>query len=242
LFGGNKPARMKNVLITGDPERAGSLRKRFMQFGTDWNIEISDGDEDEDYADYDILFDVNLDDDPEQLKRYLSLREKPVFVSALKLSLSEAVYLSGERVKCKLFGFNALEAFMSDNLWELSLYRRFERGEAEQIMHQLGVSVEIVEDRVGLVKMRVIAAIINEACWTLQEGTASAEDIDLAMQSGTNYPHGPLAWCDYIGISGVFETLAAMYEDTKEERYRICPLLKRKYLRNETFFKPERKI
>lgn len=232
---------MKNVLITGDPERAASLRKRFMQSGTTWNIEISDGDEDEDYADFDVLFDVNLDDDPEQLKHYLSLREKPVFVSALKLSLSEAVYISGEKVKCKLYGFNAVEAFMDDKLWELSLYRRFERDDAEQLLQQLGIAAEIVEDRVGLVKMRVIAAIINEACWTLQEGTASAEDIDRAMQLGTNYPFGPLAWCDHLGISAVFETLAALYEDTKDERYRICPLLKRKYLRNETFYKPERK-
>lgn len=231
---------MKNVLITGDPERAAQLRKRFMRSGIDWNIEISDGEE-EDFTSFDILFDVNLDDDPEQLIHYLSLRDKPVFVSALKLSLAEGIYVHGGKVKCKLFGFNALDAFMDDPVWELSLYRRFERQEAEEILKALGVEAEIVEDRVGMVKMRVISAIINEAAWALQEGTASVEDIDKAMQLGTNYPYGPFAWCDRIGISPVFETLAALYEDTRDERYKICPLIKKKYLRNESFYKPDRK-
>jgi 3-hydroxybutyryl-CoA dehydrogenase len=45
-----------------------------------------------------------------------------------------------------------------------------------------------VEDRVGMVTPRVIFMIINEACCTLQEGTASMKDIDTSMKLGTNYP------------------------------------------------------
>jgi 3-hydroxybutyryl-CoA dehydrogenase len=72
--------------------------------------------------------------------------------------------------------------------------------------------------------------IINEAYYTVQEGTASREDIDLAMKLGTNYPYGPFEWCQRIGIKYIFELLTAVYEDTKDERYRICPLLKKEYL------------
>lgn len=229
-----------NVIITGDPARAAVLRERFLTSKTDWNIEITDGDE-EDFSEFDIIFDVNFDDHPETLQEYANLRDKPIFVNVVKLSLSEAVYLCGEKIKCQLFGFNSLEAFVNDAVWEVSFFRRFEKDNAEKILGKLQIPFRIVEDRVGLVKMRVISMIINEACFTLQEGTATMEDIDISMKLGTNYPHGPFEWCDRIGVSAVFETLAALYEDTKDERYKICPLLKRKYLRNETFYKQPKK-
>lgn len=72
--------------------------------------------------------------------------------------------------------------------------------------------------------------IINEAYYTVQEGTASRLDIDQAMKLGTNYPYGPFEWCQRIGIKHVYELLEAVYEDTHDERYKICSLLKREYL------------
>lgn len=83
-----------------------------------------------------------------------------------------------------------------------------------------------VADRVGMITPRVICMIINEAYYTLQEGTASKADIDLGMQLGTNYPHGPFAWAERIGIREVRSLLEAMYNDTKDPRYKLCPLLK----------------
>jgi 3-hydroxybutyryl-CoA dehydrogenase len=77
--------------------------------------------------------------------------------------------------------------------------------------------------------------IINEACYTVQEGTATIADIDTAMKLGTNYPFGPFEWANKIGVKHVYETLLAVYTDTNDERYKICPLLKTKYLRNENF-------
>ena len=105
------------------------------------------------------------------------------------------------------------------------------------ITSKLGVEYDTVEDRVGMVSPRILFMIINEACYTLQEGTAAVNDIDIAMKLGTNYPLGPFEWCDKIGINEVFETLVAIYEDTKDERYKICPLLKSKYLKNQPFYK-----
>jgi 3-hydroxybutyryl-CoA dehydrogenase len=43
-------------------------------------------------------------------------------------------------------------------------------------------------------------------------------------------------------VTAVFETLTAIYDDTRDERYKICPLLKTKYLRNETFYKVKKEL
>lgn len=228
------------VLIIGENDRFEDLKAR-LSTRPDIEVDRSDGDEEEDYEFYDVIFDLNLDDDPENLPLYAALKEKPVFVSAVKLSLAEAVYTSGAKVKCQLFGINALPTFLPQSKWEVSLYRKFETPVLTKLMDAFGIDFLPVEDRVGMIKARVIFMIINEACYTLQEGTASIEDIDMAMKLGTNYPFGPFEWCDKIGITSVFETLAAMYEDTKDERYKICPLLKTKYLKGETFYRKEKK-
>jgi 3-hydroxybutyryl-CoA dehydrogenase len=88
-----------------------------------------------------------------------------------------------------------------------------------------------VNSRVGLITPRVVCMIINEAFYTVQEGTATEGDIDQAMKLGTNYPMGPFEWCDKIGLADVYETLEALYQDTHDERYKICSLLKQRYLR-----------
>ena len=72
--------------------------------------------------------------------------------------------------------------------------------------------------------------IINEAYYTVEEGTATCEDIDLAMKLGTNYPYDPFEWTQKIGIRNVCQVLSAVFENTKDERYTICPLLRKEYL------------
>ena len=78
--------------------------------------------------------------------------------------------------------------------------------------------------------------IINEAYYTVQEGTATREDIDLGMKLGTAYPMGPFEWCEKVGVKNVYETLDAIYEDTHDERYKICPLMKTEFLRSRMNF------
>ena len=224
------------ILVTGEKERAAELRERLSAL-PDVELDYSDGDEEEDYRDYDTIFDLNFDDDISALEHYAPLKEKPVFVNAVKTTLNEAVYATNAKVKCRLFGINALPGFLLQSKVEISLYRKFETPELDKLATQLKLDYLTVEDRVGMVKPRIIFMIFNEACYTLQEGTASVEDIDTSMKLGTNYPFGPFEWCDKMGVTNVFETLAALYEDTKDERYKICPLLKTKYLRNETFYR-----
>jgi 3-hydroxybutyryl-CoA dehydrogenase len=227
------------VLLIGEEDRVNDLKSRLAD-RPELELERSDGDTEEDYDLYDVIFDLNFDDDPSNLPIYGALRDKAVFVSAVKLSLAEAIYSTGTKVKCRLFGINALPTFLPQAKWEVSLYRKFETPELNKLMEAFGIQYLPIEDRVGMVKPRIIFMIINEACYTLQEGTASIEDIDMGMKLGTNYPFGPFEWCDKIGVTSVFETLAAMYEDTKDERYKICPLLKTKYLKGETFYREKK--
>src|SRR5207344_3040810 len=121
--------------------------------------------------------------------------------------------------------------FLDRSQMEVSFLKKEDRALFEIFANEMKFDFLEVKDRVGMITPRVICMIINEACFTLQEGTASMEDIDKGMKLGTNYPFGPFEWCERIGIKDVFETLSALYEDTKDERYKICPLLKTKYLR-----------
>ena len=88
----------------------------------------------------------------------------------------------------------------------------------------------VVDDRVGMVTPRIIFMIINEAYFTVQEGTAGKADIDQGMKLGTNYPYGPFEWSDRIGLQHVYELLEAVYEDTKMNVTRYVPCSKRSIL------------
>ncbi|HZV12710.1 MAG TPA: 3-hydroxyacyl-CoA dehydrogenase family protein [Candidatus Kapabacteria bacterium] len=94
------------------------------------------------------------------------------------------------------------------------------------LLKRAGKEIEIVDDRIALVFARILVMVINEAAFALMEKVASREDIDRAMQLGTNYPKGPLAWADEIGLDFVVLTLESLYEEYRDERYRPCVLLK----------------
>jgi 3-hydroxybutyryl-CoA dehydrogenase len=68
--------------------------------------------------------------------------------------------------------------------------------------------------------------IINEAAFALMDGVASAEDIDMAMKLGTNYPLGPLEWADRIGLDQVLSVLEGLQAEHGDDRYRAAPLLR----------------
>jgi 3-hydroxybutyryl-CoA dehydrogenase len=86
--------------------------------------------------------------------------------------------------------------------------------------------VEKIGDSVAGIFPRTLSMIINEAAFAVQEGVATATDIDQAMKFGTNYPKGPLAWCDEIGAYTICAILEALQVEYGHERYRIAPLLR----------------
>ena len=134
-----------------------------------------------------------------------------------------------------VFGFCGLPTLLNRSLLEVSLYHEADRAKLAETCAALGTDYRVVADRVGLVTPRVVCMIINEACYTVQEGTATMPAVDLGMQLGTNYPRGPFAWANAIGVVRVYAVLEALWHDTHEERYKSCPLLKRQALRGEPF-------
>ena len=140
----------------------------------------------------------------------------------------------GERFQ-PFFGFCGLPTLLNRPLFEVSLHHEADREKLAETCAALGTDYRMVADRVGLVTPRVICQIINEACFTVQEGTATMQDVDLGMKLGTNYPHGPFAWANAIGVERVYAVLEAMWQDTHDERYKVCPLLKRQALCGEPF-------
>lgn len=185
---------------------------------------------------FEIIFDLNFDEKSQQVQYFAGLKNIPVIVGAVKQTLAAAIHEYGRNVDCLLIGMNTLPGFINRSHAEISLLNDSDQNQAQTLMQQLGWQPIICQDRVGMFTPRVIFMIINEACYTLQEGTASKEDIDTSMKLGTNYPYGPFEWADKIGIKHVYETLEALFQDTHDERYKICPLLKTYYLKGKTFY------
>lgn len=72
---------------------------------------------------------------------------------------------------------------------------------------------------------RILGAVMNEASLALDEQVASAADIDIAMQKGTNYPQGPLAWADQIGRDAVGRLLSVLDQQCGDGRFTPAPPL-----------------
>lgn len=80
-----------------------------------------------------------------------------------------------------------------------------------------------LKQRIG---MRILVMLINEAYDTFYLRIASAEDIDLAMTKGVNYPKGLIAWGKELGLKSCVDLLDELYHEYGEDRYRCSPLLR----------------
>lgn len=181
---------------------------------------------------HDVVFDFSMNNSLAALRLFAN-HPLPVFINTCKTSLAELLSQMTGKIRCAIFGFNGLPTQFNRRFLEVSLLKHEHEAALAKICSHLQTEYLLVDDRVGLVSPRVICMIINEAYFTVQEGTASREDIDLAMKLGTNYPYGPFEWCARIGLKHVYEVIEAIYQDTKDERYRISGLMKKEYLSGE---------
>lgn len=98
-----------------------------------------------------------------------------------------------------------------------------------------GFSVTRFRDVAGLAVMRTVAMLANEAADAVNQGVSDANAVNTAMEKGVNYPHGPLAWADAIGIRRVETVLAHLAEQYGEDRYRVSPLIRQLVLSGGKF-------
>ncbi|MCY1290032.1 3-hydroxyacyl-CoA dehydrogenase PaaC [compost metagenome] len=101
------------------------------------------------------------------------------------------------------------------------------REQAVALLQRAGLKVTALADIPGLAVLRTVAMLANEGADAVLQGVGTAADIDLAMRAGVNYPQGPLAWADRIGVGQVLRVLDNLQRAYGEERYRPSLLLRR---------------
>ena len=84
-----------------------------------------------------------------------------------------------------------------------------------------------VKDRAGFIVNALLFPYLNNAVRLLENATASAEDIDTAMKGGCNFPMGPLALLDLVGLDTSLAILDALYEEFRDPNYAAVPVLRR---------------
>ena len=103
------------------------------------------------------------------------------------------------------------------------------------LLQAAGCKVICLRDLPGLAVLRTVSMLANEAADAVNQGVCTVAGVNAAMRKGVNYPLGPLAWADEIGVARVRHTLLCLSEYYGEDRYRISPLLREHALAGRNF-------
>lgn len=208
------------ILIIGSNSQLEEVKQKFGA-GHIYRVAAGSRDAQKLLSECDVVFDFAIKENTS-----VSLYQAyPSLIVFLNTSLKTLSQLGVSRSKNVFGGFCGLPTFLNREIFEVSLPEEGHLPTLRKICDDLKTDYQVVADRVGFVTPRVICMIINEAYYTVQEGIATREDIDKAMKLGTNYPFGPFEWAKRIGVKNVCELLEAVYNDTQDQRYRICSVL-----------------
>jgi 3-hydroxybutyryl-CoA dehydrogenase len=144
---------------------------------------------------------------------------KPVFINSVIQTLTEL------NLSSNVYRINGWTDFLNRSVWEIT---GAVNEEIETIFRSLNIKVNFVKDEPGFISARVIAMIINEAYFALEDDVSSKTEIDTAMKLGTNYPFGPFEWADKIGKENILGLLQKLY--LTDSRYKPSQLLAKEVL------------
>jgi 3-hydroxybutyryl-CoA dehydrogenase len=113
------------------------------------------------------------------------------------------------------------------------------RDAAAAILARSGAKVTLIKDSPGFIAQRMCSMIANLGCEMAMIGIASAADVDTAMTLGLNYPRGPLALADWLGVRNCHEMLVQMQAIIGDDRYRPSQWLRRRALLGISATTPE---
>lgn len=205
-----------------------------------------------------VLANLHVDNDPEQAKEAqivviavpdkLELKRR-VFAQYDTICSDDTIFTSISSVlsitelatvlRCpdKMLGLHFLNPVFKTKLVEI--VRGFKTSDdtfqtGKKFVTSLGKQgIEVIESP-GFVTTRLIVPLLNEAIYALQEGVASAEDIDTAMRLGHGMQVGPLEMADRMGLDTLLNLMSHLFRETGDLKFRPCPLIK-KLVRAEHF-------
>jgi 3-hydroxybutyryl-CoA dehydrogenase len=139
---------------------------------------------------------------------------KPIIINSVIQPLSEL------DVPANIYRINGWATFLNRSVWEIA---GAEDETVKSLFKTLNIKINFVRDEPGFISARIIAMIINEAYFALEENVSSKSEIDTAMKLGTNYPIGPFEWATLIGTENILQLLQQLYKT--DNRYKPSQLL-----------------
>jgi len=170
----------------------------------------------------DVYIDLSFSQNTERMEELKKLQPASIIVNSVTTTLNE--------LPENFIRINGWPGFLKRPIIEAACADIKNKEITESAFACFNKTTEWVPDIIGFISARIVSMIINEAYFALQDEVSGKGEIDTAMKLGTNYPYGPFEWCDKIGIKNVYELLNAVQMDTKDDRYRICELLKNEAL------------
>ncbi len=203
---------MKIVLLANNEQKSELIRdEQPVSTGITW---LSDLSQLKDLPDVDACIDLLFDETTQRINKLSELRPQVVVINSVINPLNELT--SG------FIRINGWNTFLQRPTIEASAVDGLKK-KAEDVFSVFSKRTDWIPDIPGFVSARVIACIINEAYFTLEEKVSTKEEIDTAMKLGTNYPYGPFEWCEKIGVKKIYALLNRLSED--QERYKPAALL-----------------
>jgi 3-hydroxybutyryl-CoA dehydrogenase len=154
---------------------------------------------------------------------FFCLRENEIpvgFDSLSKPVIINSVVQTLAGLPSNVYRINGWTTFLHRQVWEIA---GAANEEVDAIFKAMGIKPNFVKDEPGFVSARVIAMIINEAYFALEDNVSSKAEIDTAMKLGTNYPFGPFEWASQIGTGNILVLLQKLY--LPDSRYKPSRLL-----------------
>lgn len=132
----------------------------------------------------------------------------PVFLHSVTDTLQQL------HTPANVLRMNGWNTFLARPLWELA----GSSNEAVQtVLNSIHKTAVMVKDEPGFIAGRIVAMIINEACFALGDEVSDKTAVDTAMKLGTNYPYGPFEWAEKIGVKNIYSLLQKL--STADTRY-----------------------
>ena len=186
-----------------------------------------------DLADCDLVIESVVEDLATKLELFAELdgvcKEGAILATNTStLSVTDMAVKTGrpERV-CGVHFFNPAPMMALVEIIETLVSSEETISEVRAFAEACGKSPVLVKDRAGFIVNALLFPYLNNAIRMLENGTASRDDIDSAMKGGANFPMGPFALLDLVGLDTSLSILDALYAEFADPNYAAAPLLRR---------------